>query len=166
MGLLDVLFIFALVSSILAFNFNLPGNFLVFIHTVWYKILSNSNELPFKFLVLLLVIAVLLEFLEYLVLVLTMKKYKASNMAIWFAVTGSVIGAFSGAFHSFYVGSVLGGFLGVIAGTVIAELVKKKNFQEIFKSVSGAFLGTIGGMIIKYIGVVTMISIVIYKLYM
>ncbi|GAB4179862.1 MAG: hypothetical protein Kow00108_16010 [Calditrichia bacterium] len=165
MEIWDILYLFALISSLLSFNFKMPGNFLVFIHTVWYKLLSGNPEISTSFIVLLFGLAVMLEFVEYVILAFTMKKYDVSRLTIWLAVFGSLVGTISGAFSSYIIGSLLGGIIGVLLGAVVGELIKNKSHQNVKRAVFSAFLGAFGGLTVKYIGVVSMVSIIIYRIY-
>lgn len=167
MHILELLYLIALLSSIIAFNYKLPGNFFVFIHTVWYKLLSGNPKISNSFLILLFLFAFGLELLEYMIIVFAMRRLSASKYSIWFAVTGSILGSIVGVYtYSVMAGAIIGGFAGVIIGTTIGELIKGKSFDQIIKSIGAAFFGMVGGMVVKYIGVVSIISLIVYKLYL
>lgn len=165
MSVIDILFIMALSSSVFSFQLKLPGNFLVFFHTAWYKLLSGNPSVTFNFLLTLLILAVGFEIIEYLVLAFTMRRAEASSSTIWFAITGSLIGSFSGLFSSFVLGSLIGGIFGVLLGALTGTLIKKQPLPVTVRIVSAAFVGSVGGMILKYIGVVIMVSLVVHTIY-
>jgi len=162
---LEIVFIVAVVSSLFSNFFGVPGNILIVFSSFVYGILTNFTEYSFAFVITLLLIVLLVEFLEYILIVVTAKKYGASKWGITGSIVGGIGGAISGAFITPVLGAIIGSIIGVFAGATLLEFFKSYNIREAFFSGIGAFLGKLGGLSIKMCGAVTIIIMIGYKLF-
>ncbi len=166
MDILEIFFIAILGFSIVSNFLSIPGNFIIFLNSVWYGIATNFNQFSFSFLITLFIVAVAVELLEYFVIAFGARKYGASRLGVVGAILGGIGGGVSGFFFSPVFGAMVGGFAGVIVGTLSVEMLRGKHVREAAHATVGAILGRVGGLTIKAIGTVTMIFIVANKMFM
>lgn len=160
MDFIQILFIAMLAFSIVSIFLSIPGNFIVFLNTLFYGVFTNFDNLSFSFLLIIFIIAVLIELLEYLIIAFGARKYGASKLGVVAAIIGGIGGSISGFFFSPVLGAIIGGFIGVMAGTMAIELLRGKNIREVLYATYGALLGRVGGLSVKAIGTVTLVVIV------
>lgn len=163
--ILEIVFIIAVVASLVSNFFGVPGNILIVVSSFVYGIVTNFADYTFAFVITLFLIVLLVEFLEYLLIVLTAKKYGASKWGITGSIVGGIGGAISGAFVTPVLGAIIGSVVGVFLGATLLEFFKSYNIREALFSGMGAFLGKIGGLSIKMCGAVTIIIMIGYKLF-
>jgi uncharacterized protein YqgC (DUF456 family) len=163
--ILEIVFILAVVASLVSNFFGVPGNILIVVTSFLYGIVTDFADYTFAFVITLLLIVLLVEFLEYLLIVLTAKKYGASKLGIIGSIVGGIGGAISGAFVTPVIGAIIGSVVGVFLGATLLEFFKSYNVREAVLSGVGAFLGKLGGLSIKMCGAVTIIIMIGYKLF-
>ena len=161
--ILEIVFIVAVVASLFSNFYGLPGNILILFSSFVYGIATNFVQYSFAFVITLLLIVLLVEFLEYLLIVLAARKYGASKWGITGSIVGGIGGAISGAFVTPVLGAIIGSVIGVFAGATLLEFFKSYNLREALLSGVGAFLGKLGGLSIKMCGAVTIIIMIGYK---
>jgi uncharacterized protein YqgC (DUF456 family) len=164
-AVLEILFIVLAVASMFSNFFGIPGNILLFFNSLIYAFLTNFENISFAFLITLFLVVLLVEFLEYLLIVLSARKYGASKWGITGSIVGGIGGAISGAFVTPVLGAIIGSIIGVFLGATILEYFKSYSFREAFYSGIGAFLGKLGGLSIKTCGAVTMLIMIGYQIY-
>ncbi len=160
MDFIQIVFIAMLAFSIVSIFLSIPGNFIVFLNTLFYGVFTDFDKLSFSFLLIIFIIAVLIELLEYLIIAFGARKYGASKLGVVAAIIGGIGGSISGFFFSPVLGAIIGGFIGVMAGTMTIELLRGKNIREVLYATYGALLGRVGGLSVKAIGTVTLVVIV------
>jgi uncharacterized protein YqgC (DUF456 family) len=165
MDIIEIFFLAMLAFSIVSNFVGIPGNFVVFLNTLLYGIATNFQNITFSFLLLIFVVAVIIEFLEYLIIAFGARKYGASRLGVVAAIFGGIGGSISGFFFSPVLGAILGGFIGVIIGTLTIELFRGKHIREALQATLGAILGRVGGLSVKAIGTVTLVVIVTNHLF-
>ena len=163
--ILEIVFVLAVVASLISNFFGVPGNILIVINSFVYGIVTNFADYTFTFVLTLLLIVLLVEFLEYLLIVLTAKKYGASKWGITGSIIGGIGGAISGAFVTPVIGAIIGSIVGVFMGATLLEFFRSYNLRAALLSGAGAFLGKLGGLSIKMCGAVTIIIMIGYKLF-
>ena len=163
--ILDIIFVLAVSAALFSNFFGVPGNILIAVNSLVYGILTNFDSFSLSFVLTLFVIVILVEFLEYLMIALTAKKYGASKWGITGGIIGGIGGAISGAFVTPVLGAIIGSILGVFIGAIIFEYFRSYDFRTAFFSGLGAFLGKIGGLSLKTCGAVTMIIMIGYKIF-
>jgi uncharacterized protein YqgC (DUF456 family) len=162
---LDILFVLAVSAALMSNFFGVPGNILIAANSLIYGIITNFDSFSLTFVLTLFIIVILVEFLEYLMIALTAKKYGASKWGITGGIIGGIGGAISGAFFTPVIGAIIGSILGVFFGAIIFEYFRSFNFRLAVNSGIGAFLGKIGGLSLKTCGAVTMIIMIGYKIF-
>ena len=145
--------------------FGVPGNILIVFSSFLYGLVTSFTEFTFTFVITLFLIVLLVEFLEYLLIVLTAKKYGASKWGITGSIIGGIGGAISGAFVTPVIGAIIGSIIGVFLGATLLEFFKSYNLRDAFYSGVGAFLGKLGGLSIKMCGAITILIMIGYKLF-
>ncbi len=167
MEIIDILFVVVLLFGLVSNFLSIPGNFVVVLDSFLYGLATNFEKFHLSFILTLLLIAALIEFVEYLVIALGARRYGASRGGVVAGIVGGLIGSISGAFFSPVVGALVGGFSGVIIGTFLLELlIKHRPSREAFHVVLGALIGKVGGLTIKAVGTVTMVVLVAYKIFL
>jgi uncharacterized protein YqgC (DUF456 family) len=164
MDVLQVFFIALLLFSLASNFLSIPGNFIVFFNTVWYGLATHWESITFSFLVTLFVVAVVIEFLEYLIIAFGARKYGATKLGAVAGIVAGIGGGISGFFFSPVFGAIIGGFIGVTVGTLSIELIRGKNIRSALYATFGAVIGRVGGLSVKAIGSATMVIIVANKL--
>lgn len=164
-SILEIAFVFLLVGSLFSNFFGVPGNLLIALNSFVYGLITNFDEFTFTFVLTLFAIFLLVEFLEYLLIVVSAKKYGASKWGIAGSIVGGIGGAISGAFVTPVLGAIIGSIIGVFVGATILEFLKSYNLRESVLSGVGAFIGKLGGLSIKTCGAVTMVIMVGYKIF-
>jgi uncharacterized protein YqgC (DUF456 family) len=164
-GILEILFALALITSLFSNFFGVPGNLLIALNSFIYGLITNYSEYSFAFVLTLFAVFLLVEFLEYLLIIVSAKKYGASKWGITGSIIGGIGGAISGAFVTPVLGAIIGSIIGVFVGATILEFMKSYNLKESIFAGIGAFIGKLGGLSIKICGAVTMVIMVGYKIF-
>jgi len=159
-----ILIVFISVALISNF-FGIPGNLLIALNAFIYGIITRFDDFSFAFVLSLFIIVVALEFLEYLLISLTARKYGASKIGVAGGIFGGVLGGISGAFITPVLGAIIGSVIGVFVGAVSLEFLKSYKLKVSLYKGFGAFLGKIGGLSIKVCGAVTMTIMISYKIF-
>lgn len=164
MDIVNILFVLILIFSLVSNFLSIPGNFVVALNTFWYGVATNFEKATFSFFLTLIIIAAIVEFVEYLIIALGAKRYGASRWGVVGAILGGIVGGLSGFTFSPIFGAIIGGFCGVILGTMLLELIiKGRDIRAAFHAMLGALIGKVGGLTVKVIGTLTMAIIVGYK---
>lgn len=160
----DILLLVVVSGSVLSNLYGAPGNILIAFSSLFYGITTGFDNITFTFVAILFGIVLLLEFIEFLLISLTAKKYGSSKWGIIGAIIGGIVGAISGAFVTPVVGAIVGSFTGVFLGAFLLELIAQSSLKAGLLSGFGAFLGKIGGLSVKVIGSVTMAIMIFDKI--
>ena len=167
-----VLFIFAVVVF-WAINFaGLPGNWLIVLTAaLWFWLGPDAFQFSWLWLILLSLLALAGEGIEFVASVFGAKKLGGSNRGATLSVIGSMVGALIGALVGIpipipivgiLIGSMLFAALGAWAGAIIGEKWYGKTMEESVKIGGAAFvgrlLGTIGKLLIGTIMVALTIA--------
>ncbi|MBR47102.1 MAG: hypothetical protein CMC59_00715 [Flavobacteriaceae bacterium] len=124
--------------------------------TSWFGFLilyfSSNNLISFKFLIFTLLISILFFLGDFILPLITAKKFGSSKKGI--------IGTGVGLFLGFFILGPLGIILGACLGAFIGELMNNKGNEKILGSVVGAILGVLSGIILKL--VVSLVFLFIY----
>ena len=164
-SLIEIIFVAILVASTFSNFYSIPGNLLIAVNSFIYGLVTNFADYSFTFVLTLFAIFLLVELLEYLLIIVSARKYGASKWGITGSIIGGIGGAISGAFVTPVLGAIIGSIVGVFAGATILEFIKSYNLKESLLSGVGAFIGKLGGLSIKMCGAVTMIIMVGYKIF-
>jgi len=164
-SLLEIIFVAILVFSTFSNFYSIPGNLLIAVNSFIYGLVTNFADYSFTFVLTLFAIFLFIEFLEYVLIIVSARKYGASKWGITGSIIGGIGGAISGAFVTPILGAIIGSIVGVFAGATILEFIKTYNLKDSLLSGVGAFIGKLGGLSIKMCGAVTMIIMIGYKIF-
>lgn len=158
-----VLAIYILVSlaGLASLIFGLPGTFIILGASVLFGWYGGFSDITVRVIIVLVVLALAGELIEFLLGILGSKKYESSNRAIVGSIIFGIIGAVMGAPFFFGIGAVIGAFAGAFAGAILMELSQGKKMDEAIKSGWGAFLGRVAGTISKGAVGIAMIAITV-----
>ena len=128
--------------------FGLPGTFVVLSAAIIYDLITWSWGVSKLALVVLLVIALLGELLEWVFTLYGAKKFKTSTFAIIGLIIGTIAGAIIGVPIPI-IGSVVGALLGAFIGAFVFSYIEHRRFQKSMEAGIGAFLTRIGIIFMK-----------------
>ncbi len=148
-------------AGLISLIFGLPGNFVILGASVLYGWYGGFSDITVKVIVILIVLALVGELIEFLLGILGSKKYDSSNRAIVGSIIFGIIGAILGAPFFFGIGAVVGAFAGAFAGAIIVELSQGKKMDEAIKSGWGAFIGRVAGTVSKGAVGIAMIAVTV-----
>jgi uncharacterized protein YqgC (DUF456 family) len=162
--MLEIIFVITVVAAMFSNFAGIPGNFIIAINALVYGLVTNFSQYSLTFVLTIFVIVVVVEFLEYLLIVLTAKKYGATKWGIIGSIIGGIGGAISGAFFTPVMGAIIGSVIGVFIGALVGEFFKSYDLRRSLMSGLGAFLGKLGGLSIKTCGAITLVIMIGYKI--
>jgi uncharacterized protein YqgC (DUF456 family) len=134
------LLVLAQVAGLLLIPFGLPGTWLQVLGLVGYAFATDFRTVGTVPIVLVLVLAVIGEVVEFVLGGRYARKYGGSKRAAWGAILGGLVGAFVGV-PIFLVGSVIGAFVGAFAGAALLELTRSPDHRAALRVGWGAFVG-------------------------
>jgi uncharacterized protein YqgC (DUF456 family) len=144
---LAVLIIFSIIGFAAIF-FTTFGTLIIMLGALLYAFMTQFSVITFKVLIILSVLYLIGEGIEYLAVILGAKKLGASNAAVAGAIIGGILGAALGT-ALFGVGLIVGAFLGIFVGAFLVELVLKRDLVKSLKAGAGSVLGRVGSVVIK-----------------
>ncbi len=145
---LAVLVILLMLGSLALHIFGLPANWLILALVAGWK-MYQPEAMTWNFIIILAVIAIIGEVLEFVAQYFGGKKYGASGRGNIGAFIGAIAGAILGAPFFFGLGALPGALLGSFGGCLVLELTHGKSFDEAKHCAWGAFWGKAFGMAIK-----------------
>ncbi len=155
------IYILVALAGLASLVFGLPGTFIILGASVLYGWYGGFSDITVKVIVILIVLALVGELIEFLLGILGSKKYDSSNRAIVGSIIFGIIGAILGAPFFFGIGAVVGAFAGAFAGAIIVELSQGKKMDEAIKSGWGAFIGRVAGTVSKGAVGIAMIAVTV-----
>jgi uncharacterized protein YqgC (DUF456 family) len=147
------LMLIGLIGSVLPF---IPGSLLILLGAFIYAWYTDFLVVTWGTLVILLLLTVLSQILDYLASILGAKKFGASRWGMSGAFLGGIIGLFSG--------GILGILIGPFIGALLLELFHGQDLPASLKIGLGTLVGFLGGAIGKIIMALTMIGIFLVKI--
>lgn len=161
---LAVLVIALMLLSLGLHVFGLPGNWALLAFVLIWKLFQPA-AMTWNFVILLTVLALIGEIIEFAAQYFGGKKFGASGRGNFGAFIGAIAGAMLGAPFMFGLGALPGALLGAFGGCLILELSHGRCFEEAKKSAWGAFWGKAFGMTVKVSLGVWMFAISIPKVW-
>jgi hypothetical protein len=159
---LIILVVFSLVGFAAIF-FTTFGTLIILIGSVLYATLTGFTILSVRHIVILLILYLCGEIVEYISIIIGAKKLGASNAAVVSGFIGGIIGAILGA--SFLgIGLILGTLFGIFLGIFLVELLIQKDLVKSLKSASGGVLGRIGSILAKVLIALIMFVIIAFRI--
>lgn len=142
-------FIFIVIGIIGCVIPGIAGPPFSFLALICLSIAKKWEPFSARFLIVLGILTVAVQMLDYLLPAVGAKKFGATKYGFW----GTIIGMVLGIFFFPPLGIVFGAFLGAILGEIIAG----KEASKALKAGWGVFIGVMAGMMLKLIlaGVMT-----------
>ncbi len=134
-----------------------PGTPLILLATLIYAIITDFLIINWKFIIILILMSITAESLEYLASVLGAKYFGASKYGIIGAVAGGILGLI-------FLGP-LGLVVGPLLSAVILEMILGKKFEEAIKVGLGTIVGNLGGSLVSFIISVIMTILLINRVF-
>lgn len=128
------LMLIGLIGSVLPF---IPGSPLILLGAFIYAWYTDFLVVTWGTLVILLLLTVLSQILDYLASILGAKKFGASRWGMSGAFLGGIIGLFSG--------GILGILIGPFIGALLLELLHGQDLPASLKIGLGTLVGFLGG---------------------
>lgn len=108
------------------------------------------------------VVGILLMVLDYVIPLLTTRKFGGSKWGVWGCTIGLLIAVIGLPFGPT---GLLGVFFWPFAGAFVGEMIQQKELQPALKAAFGAFIGIMTGSLAKVIYALVLIVIVTVKLF-
>jgi uncharacterized protein YqgC (DUF456 family) len=153
------IFIIVLFLGLFSIIFGLPGTVIIFIDILLYAIITGFTKIGFKILIILAILMILAEALEFLLGMSGAARFGASKKGVWASVIGSMIGAAIMMPYLLGLGAIIGVFIGGFMGVLIIEFIRQQRMKPALRAGFGAMLGRIAGIVAK--GTLSIIMIVI-----
>ena len=160
---LIILIIFSIVGLGAVF-FTTFGTLIILLGCIIYAVLTKFSILNLKYLIILLVLYLVGEVLEYALVIIGAKRLGASNAAVIGALIGAILGATLGV-AILGIGIILGTFLGIFLGAFLVELIIQRNLVNSLKAGTGGILGRLGSILAKLVIAFSMFFIVGLRLF-
>jgi len=120
----------------------LPGLWIMVATAVVYNMIVPGDPIGWVTLVVVAVLALVAELLEFSLTGRYARKYGGSRRASWGAILGGMVGAMIG-FPVPIVGPVIGAFIGSFFGALIGELTGGAGAGDATRVAKGALIGRV-----------------------
>jgi Protein of unknown function (DUF456). len=158
-------FILVLFIGIFSIVFGIPGTAVILIDVILYALITGFEKVSIKVVLVLLVISILAETIDFSIGVAGAARLGISRRAIWISVISGFVGALALTPFFFGLGTVAGIFLGGFAGVLAIELVQQSRLKPALRTGYGAILGRVAGTLIKGFCALVMIIITMSNIY-
>jgi uncharacterized protein len=126
--------------SLVLIVLGLPGLWIMVASAVAYNLVVPGDPIGWVTLVIVGVLALVAELLEFSLTGKYARKYGGSRRAGWGAILGGIVGAMVG-LPVPIIGSVIGAFLGSFLGALIAEFTGGSSAGDAARVAKGALIG-------------------------
>ena len=154
-----------LLGGLVSIIFALPGTAIIAGVAFIYALLTHFDKLGLNPLLLVALIAVVAELLEFFAGAIGASKFGATRGGMMGAVIGAIVGAILMAPLLFGLGALLGAITGAFAGAFLLEYLSGKKLPEAFLAGLGSLLGRAAAVGIKSLLGVIQIVIITYSLF-
>jgi uncharacterized protein YqgC (DUF456 family) len=158
-------FILVLFIGIFSIVFGLPGTAVILLDVILYALITGFERISIKIVLILLVISLLAEAIDFSLGVAGAARFGFSGRAIWISLISGFIGAVAMTPFFFGLGTVAGIFLGGFAGVLTIDLVQQSKLKPALRTGYGAILGRVAGTLIKGFCALVMIVITMSNIY-
>ncbi len=144
------IFILILFAGIFLNLFELPGTVVIFFDVLIYSILTGSEQIGWKIIMLLLVLSVIAEAVEFFWIISEAPQQTVSSKrSIKAAALGSITGIFLLTPFWGGPGIWIGFFLGGLTGIIIMEIIRQSKLKAPFRTLNSFIFNTIGKNAVK-----------------
>ncbi|NOX87443.1 MAG: DUF456 domain-containing protein [Calditrichaeota bacterium] len=162
--ILEIALISIITFSTIANFFGIPGNILIAASSFVYALSTGFHPFSLTFVLTIFGVMILFEALEFVLISISARHYGSSKWGVAGAIVGGILGAISGAFFTPVMGAIIGSLIGVFIGAFLVEIIRTPNIKHGLMAGFGAFVGRLGGLSIKVVGAVTMVSMIVFQL--
>jgi uncharacterized protein len=134
--------------SLVLIVLGLPGLWIMVASAVTYNLVVPGEPIGWLTLVIVAVLALVAELLEFSLTGKYARKYGGSRRAGWGAILGGIVGAMVG-IPVPIIGSVIGAFVGSFLGALIAELTGGSSAGDATRVAKGALIGRVMSTALK-----------------
>lgn len=134
--------------SLILIVLGLPGLWIMVASAVTYNLVVPGEPIGWITLIVVGILALLAELLEFTLTGSFARKYGGSRRAGWGAILGGIIGAVVG-IPIPIIGSVIGAFIGSFLGALIAELTGGSSAGDATRVAKGALIGRVVSTALK-----------------
>jgi uncharacterized protein len=142
------LLVLAQLVGLLLIPLGLPGVWLQVVSLAAFGWYTNFTTVSWWPILLVAVLAVVAETLEFTMGGRFTERYGGSRRAAWGAILGGLVGAVVGV-PVFLIGSVIGAFVGAFAGAVLMELTLTRELRGAMRVGWGALIGRLVATVVK-----------------
>ena len=154
---LTILVLFSLVGFVAIF-FTTFGTLIILMGSLFYAFITEFSVMSPRILLILLILYLFGEVLEYVFIILGAKKFGASNAAIVGAIIGGIVGAIAGV-TLMGIGLFWGALFGLFLGAFLVELIIQKDLIRSLKAGAGSVLGRLGSVFAKVLIAIAMFAV-------
>jgi uncharacterized protein len=134
--------------SLVLIVLGLPGLWIMVASAVTYNLVVPGNRIGWVSLIIVAVLALIAEILEFSLTGKYARKYGGSRRAGWGAILGGIVGAMVG-IPVPIIGSVIGAFIGSFLGALIAEFTGGSSAGDATRVAKGALIGRVVSTALK-----------------
>jgi uncharacterized protein YqgC (DUF456 family) len=156
-----VLWAALLLTASLLVYLGLGGNFVLIALALIHALVTGFDPIGWRLLVLLLVLALVGEGLEFLIGTFYVARKGASGIAVGAAFVGGLTGAVLGAPIVPIAGAILGSFLGAFAGAILGEYWRRRRLEPSLRIGGHAFLGKLAAILVKHALGLVMVALIL-----
>ncbi|MBN1545362.1 MAG: DUF456 domain-containing protein [Syntrophaceae bacterium] len=159
------LFILMLFLGIFTTVFGFPGTVIILVDAVIYALLTGFDKIGFKIILVLIILAVLGEAIDFGLSMAGAERFGASKKGVWASIIGGIIGIAIMSPFFYGLGMLAGAFLGGFAGVFISEILRQRAFKPALRAGYGSILGRAAAMLTKGFICLVMIIVVLINVY-
>ncbi len=152
-----------LVLASLFVYLGLGGNFIIIAMALIHALITGFDPLTWKFLLVLLGLALLGEGIEFVVGTFYVAKQGATKSGVVGAFAGGLLLASIGNQAFPILGAVVGSFLGAFSGAVLGEYWRERNLEPSLRIGAHAFVGRLAAILIKHLIAIVMIFLILSR---
>lgn len=152
-----------LVIASLFVYLGLGGNFIIIAMALIHALVTGFDPLTWKFLLVLVGMALLGEGIEFVVGIFYVAKQGASKAGVIGAFAGGLFLASVGNQVFPVLGAVVGSFVGAFAGAVAGEYWRERKLEPSLRIGGHAFVGRLVAILIKHFIAMVMIFLILRR---
>jgi len=158
-----ILWVILLLAASLLVYVGLGGNFIILGLALLHGLVTGFDPIGWRLLVLLLIVALVAEGIEFLLGTFYVARKGASRAGVVAAFVGGLLGAAAGTAVLPVVGSILGSFAGAFAGAILGEYHHQRQLEPSFRIGGHAFVGKLAAIFVKHACGLVMIFLILRK---
>ncbi|MCG6915990.1 MAG: DUF456 domain-containing protein [Deltaproteobacteria bacterium] len=160
-----IILILSMPAGLIAVVLGLPGTWLILITSALYSWLTGFAVITYQMLLILFVLAVAAEVLEFWSGLWGARRYGGSKKAMLGTLIGGLIGAIALSPMIFGFGTIVGAFFGAFVGGFVVTYLEQRKMSQAVRVGWGGLLGRVFAMVFKGAAVVTMIGLDVWAIF-